>query len=55
MLRSWVSSKRVPLAELSPELYARLGEAYDAEPKEDLRQSMRPLLDGAITFPKEDM
>ena len=55
VLRSWVSSKRVPLAELSPELYARLGEAYNAEPKEDLRQSMRPLLDGAITFPKEDM
>ena len=55
VLRSWVAATHTPLAQLSPELWARLKEAEAGEPAKNLRQAMRPLLDGVTDFPESQL
>lgn len=55
VLKSWVYTVGIPLGDLSSELYERLKAAYEAEPRDDLKQSMRPLLDGTVNYRAEEM
>lgn len=55
VLRCWVSDEGRPLSELSTEAYEHLRYAYEKEPIEDLREAIRPLLDGKIEFGKDKL
>ena len=55
VLKTWVTVEQKPLQEVSPVLYERLKEAYKTEVREDLRESMKQLLDGKTGFPEEEM
>ena len=50
-LRSWVQAKALPLADLSPELYAAVSALRPKEISEDCLKIIAPLLSGRTTFP----
>lgn len=55
VLRCWVSDEGRPLSEVSPEAYERLLYAYEKEPREDLREAMKPLIDGETVFSEDKL
>lgn len=55
VLRCWVSNEDRPLSQVLPETYERLLYAYGWEPREDLREAMRPFIDRETSFEKDKM
>jgi hypothetical protein len=45
----------MPLRELSPSLYQSLEEAYQMEVRDDLKESIRKLLDGVTEYPPQEL
>ena len=54
-LKAWVHQKQMPLRELSPSLYQRLEQAYQTEVRDDLKESIRKLLDGVTEYPPQEL
>ncbi len=54
-LKAWVHQKQMSLRELSSPLYQRLAEAYQKEVRDDLKESIRKLLDGVTEFPPQEL
>lgn len=54
ILKSWVQEKGIPLADLSPELYAVVGDLRPKEISEECLKSIEQLLSGQIKFDEGD-
>lgn len=55
ILKSWVHMNKKPLRELLPEIYERLLAIRDNEVNDDVKESMRQLIDGVTEFPEDEM
>ena len=49
-VKKWVKLKKMPLKELSPELFEAVSELYPAEPNENARKTEKELLEGKTDF-----
>ena len=49
-VKKWVKLKKMPLKELSPELFEAVSELYPAEPNENARKTEKELLEGKTEF-----
>ena len=49
-VKKWVKLKKMPLKELSPELFEAVSELYPAEPNENASETLKELLEGKTDF-----